>query len=99
MESSFPKGANGGTPAFEDPRRTADDHAEKLREYACKVLVHGEPLTEEEEDDRADRMLEFRAIGNSFKQTDYEIVVELYGVIFTGKRPCGCPTCRQKRLS
>lgn len=96
MVSSSSTGGAEGTNTLEDPKKTAEEHVEKLRVYARKVLVHGEPLTEEEEDDRAGRMLEFRAIGNSFKLTDYEIVVELYRVIFTGKRSCGCPTCRQK---
>ena len=87
------------TPALKDPKKTAEEHVEKLRDYARKVLVHGETLTEEEEADRADRMVEFHAIGNSFKLTDHEMVVVLYKGLLTGKRLCGCPTCRQKRPS
>ena len=87
------------TPALKDPKKTAEEHVEKLREYARKVLVHGEALSEEEEADRASRMLEFHAIGNSFNLTDHEMVVILYKGLLTGKRSRGCPTCRQKRPS
>ncbi len=87
------------TSALKDPKKTAEEHVEKLREYARKALVHGEELTEEEQADHARRMLEFHAIGNSFKLTDHEMVVVLYKGIFTGQRSCGCPTCRQKRPS
>ena len=87
------------TSALKDPKKTAEEHLEKLREYARKVLVHGEALSEEEEADRAGRMVEFHAIGNSFKLTDHEMVVVLYKGLLTGKRVCGCPTCRQKRPS
>ena len=85
--------------ALKDPKKTAEEHVEKLRGYARKVLVHGEALSEEEEADRASRMLEFHAIGNSFKLTNREMAVVLYKGILTGKRACGCPTCRQKRPS
>ena len=82
--------------ALKDPKKTVAEHLEKLRHYAQKVLLLGETLTEEEAEDRTRRMLEFQAIGNSFKLTNREMAVVLYKGILTGKRACGCPTCRQK---
>jgi len=96
MDSSSEGQERGGTSALKDPKRTAAEHLEMLREYARKAVVHDEKLTEEEEADRVDRMQEFQAIGTSFKLTGREMVVVLYKGLLTGKRSCGCPSCKQK---
>ncbi len=87
------------TVELKDPKKTVAEHLEMLRHYAQKVLLQGETLTEEETADRTRRMTEYQAIGNSFKLTNREMAVVLYKGILTGKRACGCPTCRQKRPS
>ncbi len=79
-----------------DPKKTVAEHLEKLRHYAQKVLLLGETLNEEEAEDRTRRLREFQAIGSSFKLTNREMAVVLYKGILTGKRACGCPTCRPK---
>ena len=51
--------------ALQDPKSVVSDHLVVLRDYVTRVLRRGESLTTTEEDDRASRMGEFRAIGSS----------------------------------
>ena len=58
-------------------------HLAILKEYAKRVIVSGNPLTPEEEQDRADRIQEFLNIGLSFDLTEKEMVTILYRELFS----------------
>lgn len=58
-------------------------HLAILKEYAKRVIVTGNPLTPDEEQDRADRIHEFLNIGYSFDLTEKEMVTILYRELFT----------------
>lgn len=49
-------------------------HASVLREYARKVIVDGEQLSEDENKDRQTRMMEFLAMGKSIDLTSSQLV-------------------------
>jgi len=65
-----------------DPRELMAQHPLALREYARRVVVHGESLAPHEEGDKARRMAEFLALGRAFKLTDREIVSLVYRRVF-----------------
>lgn len=58
-------------------------HLAILKEYARRVIVTENPLTPDEEQDRAERIQEFLNIGYSFDLTEKEMVTILYREIFT----------------
>jgi hypothetical protein len=58
-------------------------HLAILKEYAKRVIVSRNPLTPEEEQDRADRIQEFLNIGLSFDLTEKEMVTILYRELFS----------------
>ena len=58
-------------------------HLAILKEYAKRVIVSGNPLTPEEEQDRVDRIQEFLNIGLSFDLTEKEMVTILYRELFS----------------
>ena len=58
-------------------------HLAILKEYAKRVIVSGNPLTPEEEQDRADRIQEFLHIGLPFDLTEKEMVTILYRELFS----------------
>jgi len=58
-------------------------HLAILKEYAKRVIVTSNPLTPDEEKDRADRIHEFLNIGYSFDLTEKEMVTILYRELFT----------------
>lgn len=57
-------------------------HLASLKEYAKRTMLTGDNLTEEEERDRADRMLEFMEIGGSFDLSEKDMVTILYREMF-----------------
>ena len=98
-DSRVEDGEEGGTAVVlkvKDPKKEFDAHLEKLRHYAHRTERLGETLSVEELEDRTWRMLEFRAIGSTFKLTNREMTVLLYKGILPRKRGCGCPTCQPK---
>ena len=79
-----------------DPREAVAEHLEILREYAAKVLVNGEQLTDEESTDKADRFRELQELCASFDVTDKEIVTLVLKQTMREPKRCGCPTCRAR---
>ena len=61
-----------------DKKRLMARHPAALREYARRVIVHGEYLAPDEEGDKDRRMEEFLATGRSFRLTDREMVAIIY---------------------
>ena len=76
-----------------DSRKLLARHQLALLEYARRVILHGDMLSHHEEIDKSYRMMEFMAIGNSFKLTAREMVYLIYRELFTAKRGCGCGSC------
>jgi hypothetical protein len=69
---------------------TSTDHIEQffhhlaaLKQYAQRILVKGDTLTENEEADKSHRMTEFLQIGNSFDLSEKEMVTILYREVFS----------------
>ena len=65
-----------------DPAESMRQHLSILRGYATRVLVQGESLGTSEEEDRATRMEELLAIGNSYQFTQKELVAFLFRGFF-----------------
>lgn len=61
-----------------DPKDLMAQHPAALRDYARRVMVHGENLSPEEEGDKDRRMEEFLTAGRSFRLTDREMVSLIY---------------------
>lgn len=59
-------------------------HLPTLRAYAAQMILREQQLGEKEEQDRALRMNEFRAIGKSLNWTDKEVVALLLREVFSG---------------
>jgi len=81
------------------PRELMREHLRVLREYARQVLLKGEALTPRHEDDWAQRMGEFLAIGESFRLTPKELVHLVFRDLFKPAPRCGCGSCRAKNVS
>ena len=79
-----------------DPNDNMVRNLETLSAYARRVILHGESLTEYEDEDRSVQLREFFGIGTSFECTKKDLVVLLYRDVFRGKLRCGCPTCRSR---
>ena len=79
-----------------DPKELVVEHLAALRDYAGRVLVQGDSLSDTEEQDRAQRMHEFLSIGKSFKLNSREMAVLLYKGLLVPKLSCGCTTCRKR---
>ena len=86
-----------GELAATDPRELIAQHAEDLREYARRVLVLGERLSPQEEEDRAAKLKELLAIGSTFRLTERELVGLVFRGVFRRPKGCDCPTCRTRR--
>ena len=69
-------------------------HLAAIQGYARRVILQGDVLTSDEEEDRGRLMQEFLAVGSSFKLTGKEMVALIYQEILARKRGCGCPSCR-----
>lgn len=65
-----------------------------LREYAERVVVRGDVLTDEEDEDRETRFREFAEIGDSFSMTEREMVNMLFEGLFHKGPKCWCAECR-----
>ena len=66
-------------------------HRVALRGYAMRVILHEQVLPLQEEDDRACRIAEFRAICSSLKLTEKEMVALLPKGFLCEKRQFGSP--------
>ena len=80
-----------------DNKQAAADHLEVLRDYAMRVLVKDEVLTEPESVDRSYRMQAYMGIGRSYQLTESEMVSFICKGLFGRPRGCGCPSCRGRR--
>lgn len=65
-----------------------------LKEYAERVIVHGDVLTNSEEDDRKARFRNFAEIGDSFSLTERDMVSMLFEGLFHQGPKCWCAECR-----
>jgi hypothetical protein len=77
-----------------DPTQVMAEHQRRLKTYASRVIVRGEPLRPEEEIDRESRVGEFLALGKTFGCTEKELVILLFAEVLHGKRGCDCYSCR-----
>ena len=82
--------------AIIESKECMDYHLSALKNYARRVVEHGEELSPAESYDQAYRMEEFLAVGCSFNLTHKEMVRLLFGGLFEAKRECGCHSCRSK---
>ena len=80
-----------------DTKSLMEQHLVALRAYARRLLLIGEALTTQEEDDKSNRLREFMTIGTSLKLTQNELVALLYRGLFDTKRGCGCPRCQARQ--
>ena len=80
-----------------DPGEVLGQHLTALREYAHRVFAQGKTLAAQEEDDKANRMREFLAIGDSLKLTAREMVALVCRSAFVVSPGCGCSSCRARR--
>ena len=78
-----------------DSRELMAEHQSALREYATRVVLRGETLAPHEEEDKARRMEEFRAIASSFELTGSDLVGMVFNGVLRERRGCGCPLCRE----
>ena len=85
-------------PNLAGPKETVARHLTALREYVRRVIIRGESLAPQEEDDRVHRMQEYLAVSSSFNVTQKEMVALLYKGFFAGERGCGCHACRARTL-
>ena len=69
-------------------------HLTAIQSYARRVILQGDVLTSEEEEDRGRLVQEFLAVGSSFRLTGKEMVALIYQEMLARKRGCGCPSCR-----
>jgi regulatory protein YycI of two-component signal transduction system YycFG len=83
-------------PTLNDPRDTVAEHLKALKAYVKKNLVHGEELTEAEKADKSTRLVEFVAIGDSFRLTEKEMVQLIFRDMLREPKQCGCPSCRAR---
>ena len=65
-----------------------------LKEYAERVIVHGDVLNDTEEDDRETRFRNFAEIGDSFSLTERDMVSMLFEGLFHQGPKCWCAECR-----
>lgn len=73
------------TPTSTDRIEQFFHHLAVLKEYAKRVIVGGDGLSDNEEQDRADRIQNFLDIGLSFDLTEKEMVTILYRELFVSK--------------
>ncbi|HAL46977.1 MAG: hypothetical protein FI707_10115 [SAR202 cluster bacterium] len=79
-----------------DPRDAVAEHLKALKGYAKKNLLHGEELSEAEQADKSTRLIEFVAIGSSFRLTEKEMVQLIFRDMLREPKQCGCPSCRAR---
>jgi hypothetical protein len=81
-----------------DPKDLVAEHLAIIRGYVERMLTGRESLDASEDADADSRVSEFFAIGSSFKFTEREMVVLLFGGLFPPPRTsrCGCPTCSRR---
>ena len=65
-----------------------------LKEYAERVIVHGDVLSATEEDDRETRFRNFAETGDSFSLTERDMVSMLFDSLFHKGHKCWCAECR-----
>ena len=80
-----------------DSKELLIHHRAALRGYARRMILHEQVLLLEEEDDWAHHMTEFRAISNSLRLTEREMVALSFKGLLSEKRGCGCPGCRERK--
>ena len=83
-----------GTRASRDPDDLMGRDLNILKEYAERVIVHGDVLTATEEDDREIRFRNFAEIGDSFSLTERDMVSMLFDGLFHQGPKCWCAECR-----
>lgn len=87
------------TTILADPTQAMAEHQRRLKTYASRVIVRGESLRPEEENDRKSRVGEFLALGKSFGCTEKELVTLLFAGVLQGKRGCDCGSCRLREAT
>ena len=80
-----------------EPKVLFQRHLETLRECAQTIFKHSKVLSPREDDDRAEKVREYWALGASFGLTEKEIVELVYKGLFIVEPGCDCPTCRERK--
>ena len=70
------------------------DHLSALKSYAERVIVNGDVLTDDEENDREFRFREFADIGDSFNLSERDMVTMMFEEIFHQGPRCDRAECR-----
>ncbi len=83
-----------GTAASRNPDDLIGQDLNILKEYAERVIVHGDVLFATEEDDRETRFRNFAEIGDSFSLTERDMVSMLFDGMFHKGPKCWCAECR-----
>ena len=79
------------------PRELMTEHLSVIRQYAKRCLVGEVTLSAAEDEDRAARMREFFAIGETFRLTGREMVAQLLGDLAKPGRGCECAVCNSPK--
>ena len=77
-----------------NPEDLLSDDLSALKSYAERIIVRGDILTEDEEDDREFRFREFAEIGDSFNLSERDMVTMMFEGIFHQGPKCDCAECR-----
>ena len=77
-----------------NPEDLLSDDLSALKSYAERIIVRGDILTEDEEDDREFRFREFAEIGDSFNLSERDMVTMMFEGIFHPGPKCDCAECR-----
>lgn len=90
------------TQTIASKKREMADRCAGLKEYAERMLLHGENPGEDlapgEQDDQRQLMAEFLATGRSFGLTESEMVQLVFGEIFAVRRESGCHSCSTRQF-
>ena len=78
-----------------DSRELMAEHQSALKGIRDASRPSRGDLAPHEEEDKARRMEEFRAIASSFKLTGSDLVGMVFNGVLRERRGCGCPLCRE----
>ncbi len=77
-----------------NPEELLSDDLSALKSYAERIIVKGDALTDDEENDREFRFREFAEIGDSFNLSERDMVTMMFEGIFHQGPKCDCAECR-----
>ena len=81
-----------------NPEELLSEDLSALKSYAERIIVKGDALTDDEENDREFRFREFAEIGDSFNLSERDMVTMMFEGIFHKGPKCDCAECRAGEL-